>query len=330
MKTERNSYIDFLKGIGIFLVILGHHKNIITDWIYSFHMPLFFMLAGIFHKNEIKYVDFLKKKSKSLLIPYFTFALILFLFWLIIGRKFGESAMNNTPIIESFTGIFYGIEIKRISSMEWGVPMWFLLCLFVISNIFYFISKLEIKKVIIIEIIFIFISGISKNYLPVLLPWNIQRALVDITFYSIGFYYKDFIKDTKNKKSLSIGLLCLGINFLIYFNRNSLNFLESYNINLVYLFGGFFGSIAIIELFKLVKNNKIIEYLGKNTIVFLAFHGRAMTFIKLIIIIILEKNLLEGNVLIDIGYSIIQVILCIPAIFIFNKYFPYLVGKKNK
>lgn len=324
--------MDFLKGIGIFLVILGHHENWITGWIYSFHMPLFFVLAGVFHKNEDNYFNFFIKKIKNLLIPYFFFATILFLFWLIIGRRFGESAINNIPIKECFIGILYGDEIKGISSMEWGIPIWFLLCLFLISNIFYFVSKLDLKKVIFIEIFFIIISAISKKYIPIPLPWNFQRALIDISFYTIGYYMKDFIKN-KNKKysmiTLIKGIFFILMNILIYLNRDKLNILEKYNINLVYLIGGVFGSFGIIEILKNIKSNKKIEFLGKNSIILLAFHRRAMTVIKFIFIILLNKVLIEGSVLIDIVYSIFQVIMCIPVILMINKYFYFCIGKKS-
>lgn len=331
MEKIRNNYIDFLKGIGIILVILGHHKNILTNWIYSFHMPLFFILSGVFHKNEESFFKFIKKKSKGLLVPYYVLSAILFVFWLVIGRKYGESAINKTPIKESFAGIFYGIiRIKGVSSMEWGEPMWFLLCLFVVSTIFYFLCKLDLKKVILIEIFLFFISITSKKYIPIALPWNIQRAFIDIIFYSIGYYCRTFIKDQSSKKFFQIGIICLFVNLSIYFNNKYFKGLINYNIDLIYLIGGFFGSFAIINLFKVVKKNRIIEYLGKNTLILLAFHGRAMTFIKFIIIIILGNKLIEENLIIDIWYSILQIFLCLPAIFIFNKCFPCLIGKENK
>lgn len=45
---ERKKYIDILKGIGIFYVILGHvtHTSFLFRYIYSFHMPLFFSYRG--------------------------------------------------------------------------------------------------------------------------------------------------------------------------------------------------------------------------------------------------------------------------------------------
>lgn len=85
-------------------------------------------MSGIFHSNYGSYKKFISKKIKGLIIPYFTFAITLFLFWLIIGRKYGESAINNTPIKIAFSGIFIGSNIKNISSIDWGAPVWFLLC----------------------------------------------------------------------------------------------------------------------------------------------------------------------------------------------------------
>ena len=48
IKTRVN-WIDYAKAIAMVLVIFGHiaTRNCLKDWIYSFHMPLFFSLSGI-------------------------------------------------------------------------------------------------------------------------------------------------------------------------------------------------------------------------------------------------------------------------------------------
>lgn len=163
------------------------------------------------------------------------------------------------------------------------------------------------------------------------MPWNLQRALTDISFYTIGYYTKDFIKNKDEKNNMITlikGIFFILINILIYLNRDKLNILEKYNIDLVYLIGGIFGSFGIIEIFKNIKSNKVIEFMGKNSLNLLAIHLRAMTVIKYIFVILLNKTLIEGNILINIVYSIFQVIICIPIILLINKYFYFLVGKK--
>jgi len=78
----RLEWIDFARGITIILMVLGHTTipNYISKYIWSFHMPLFFVVSGMMY-NPIKYESFgvlLKKKIKKLVIPYFFFSAIVF------------------------------------------------------------------------------------------------------------------------------------------------------------------------------------------------------------------------------------------------------------
>ena len=79
---ERKKYIDIAKGIAMILVIMGHCKyinNYLHVWLYSFHMPLFFILSGMTFsvKNKPHFKDFLKNKFFKLLIPYFLLLLVM-------------------------------------------------------------------------------------------------------------------------------------------------------------------------------------------------------------------------------------------------------------
>jgi fucose 4-O-acetylase-like acetyltransferase len=82
----RNVLIDRLKGFCILLVIIGHliqmkisptryNENLFFQIIYSFHMPLFFLLAGSVFKLR-SWSDELFLSFKRLIIPFFTFYFI--------------------------------------------------------------------------------------------------------------------------------------------------------------------------------------------------------------------------------------------------------------
>ena len=53
-KKERLAVFDVAKGLGILLVVFAHinYTNIPLVYIYSFHMPLFFLISGIFFDTK--------------------------------------------------------------------------------------------------------------------------------------------------------------------------------------------------------------------------------------------------------------------------------------
>lgn len=85
-KRVRIELIDIAKAITIFLVILGHTTgNLETPLyrrlLYAFHMPLFFLLAGLSIKPRAlktfpEWRGFIKKNLLALVVPYLVFAFI--------------------------------------------------------------------------------------------------------------------------------------------------------------------------------------------------------------------------------------------------------------
>ena len=85
-KRVRIELIDIAKAITIILVILGHTTgNLETPmyrrFLYSFHMPLFFFLAGLSIRPKMlktvqEWKDFIKKNLLALIVPYLIFAFI--------------------------------------------------------------------------------------------------------------------------------------------------------------------------------------------------------------------------------------------------------------
>jgi len=91
----RDKKVDFIKGIAILLMVMGHflaaangHLDggnpnngwLVGQWIYSFHMPLFFFLTGYLSKTApVSMHDLLRKiirKAQTLLLPGLSFMLI--------------------------------------------------------------------------------------------------------------------------------------------------------------------------------------------------------------------------------------------------------------
>lgn len=109
---KRILWIDYAKSICIYLVLLGHAHAFqpVTDFIYTFHMPLFFFLSGClfsFEKHP-NFKEFAIKRFKGLMVPYLWINLITYLFWLFAGRNFGEDATISTTWYSPIIGILLG------------------------------------------------------------------------------------------------------------------------------------------------------------------------------------------------------------------------------
>ncbi|MCF0254639.1 MAG: acyltransferase family protein, partial [Duodenibacillus sp.] len=80
----RDETADLLKGFGILAVVAGHCGFPLLLWInpYSFHMPLFFMIAGFFLNFERGGLEFVKGKFVRLVVTYYKYWLAFaLLYW---------------------------------------------------------------------------------------------------------------------------------------------------------------------------------------------------------------------------------------------------------
>lgn len=132
--------IDALKGIAIFLVVLGHgiifypvdlHQNVVCEsifrWLSSVHMPLFFLISGFCFSFKGNYKSFIWKKIKRLLIPHFVFNAID-----VVPRALLSSFVNRPRSIgESLQKIVFN-----------GGEYWFLYVLFLIFLFYPLVDKL--------------------------------------------------------------------------------------------------------------------------------------------------------------------------------------------
>lgn len=83
MEATHYAFVDILKGIAILLIVYGHITPgavpFVTDWVSTFHIPLFFFVSGLLF-NNIKYKDnlfrFFKNRAKGLVFPFFVFSII--------------------------------------------------------------------------------------------------------------------------------------------------------------------------------------------------------------------------------------------------------------
>lgn len=95
MAAKRNTCISICKGIAIILMCMGHTECMwwLINFIYLFHMPIFFITAGYFFSR--KYVDdpwsFCVKRFRGLYVPFVKWSII----FLILHNFFFQIGLYN-------------------------------------------------------------------------------------------------------------------------------------------------------------------------------------------------------------------------------------------
>ena len=105
------AWISSLKAFGIIAVILGHIDNPLNEFIFSWHMPLFFMISGFFIKPNFSLKDLIIKDWKRLIIPYFIFA-----FLGVFIESIKRWGLHREPLVyvHEFKAIFLWMDIVII------------------------------------------------------------------------------------------------------------------------------------------------------------------------------------------------------------------------
>ena len=346
MNKKRLDYLDMTKGIGIILVVIGHStlagESLLT-WIASFHMPLFFIVTGILlqHTQEenTKLSVIIRKKTKSIMLPYLSFSIISLLMdaGMLILHKGNKTMLDFIyAIIGTFT--CYGIS-----------TLWFLPALFLGEIGFLYIRKRYNHVItILLGIILAFIIGITHpifdaSYSLYATMYNVVFGYILIWLYrggsayifiTMGYYVKKYIveKERIQVKEVALGFIFLltGAAFAFTNGRVDLHSVIFKN-NIYFYISAFAGTMGVILISKNIKNLKPLQYAGKNSLIIMATH---LDF-RIMITAIRAAAFINASVIaipVYLEYVIMTMVLlvleCI-VIYMMNHYFYIFIGKKK-
>ena len=189
---ERDRCIDIAKGIAIVAVVFGHcYLFPYTRFIYSWHMPLFFILAGyFFRKKDVR--ASLKADFYRLIVPYLLFGGICCLKFTATKGIHGEWE----TVINTWLGFFWTNSTKDHTSylFSWapGIgAIWFLPALFWCKNIYNWLGNKFVneKSLYVMGGAAAIITTLLDVYV-VNLPFGILTGSSAMMFYAIGHYSK--------------------------------------------------------------------------------------------------------------------------------------------
>ena len=320
MNKDRNHTIDILRGIAIFLVVFGHvtHLPEIRIYIWGFHIPIFFFISGLLFRREKfeKFTDFLKSRLKNIVLPYVIFYLATLVYWILIER---HSRGADVPVGSQLIGLVYGTYDMRY--MMFNGALWFIPCLFSMEMLYWFVSKCS-KRIYLIGVLICFyiIGLVLKDNTP-WLPWGLCAAFIGIGDMCKLIVLSNNIKFGGALKYLIFILILIIQVVALPWTGADLASLKVGNVWL-YIPISMLGVTLYCGIASTLSHNKVIEYLGVNSLVIFAFQEpvyRAVIFVASKIIGWPVQEV-RCDLLLCLFISVCSILVIVPMIVCWNKW----------
>ena len=368
---KRLDYLDMTKGLGMILVLIGHLQgdSIFTFspyiqplcvFIFSFHMPMFFIVSGILlaiKNDEVKPLkEVAKSRFRGIMIPYLWFSLF-YLIVVVSALIKGEIAVQTLYLNIWYVISGYGMNV-----------LWFLPALYLGELLFIFLRRRIrdhipfITVVVLSNAIVYFLSyfvGIAKYPTPFAermhdLITVILRPILVCGFISIGYYTHKLLRkgsqigDFFNKPELNekgkvsfkyraayivLGLMLFGLCFGLFRVNNGIDFRSLAFRNVFFFFVcALSGSFGMISLCKGLPRIPLFCYWGIGSLIFMATHNSQMVLtFSLKTAMYVNQYLTRARGY--ICYAIVIVIITAYSTFmiwLIRRFFPFIIGKPFK
>ena len=331
--TKRVNYIYIAKGIAILCVIIGHtfatydkDDRLVITFIYSFHMPLFFILSGFFAKDHIYDVKkAIIKKAKQLLLPYAAINILRYITQIMLS---GITKASLTNFILSFLYASGSKNQSQLSIIK--VPIvgmtWFLPALFFCQVIYICLSDFAKKYNISLGLMVVILGLAAYGLNDVIwLPFSLQPAIGGLVFYHVGFLMKKHHIIEDNPKSIPLSILVIGaILWLITIFTKTVGMSGNAYPGMCSFIGAICGTYFITQFSKILEKVPLIGkgllWCGKNSIYIYALHAfdiRILAYLKNFVLSFYALPSTKGAVL----FAFIRVLSVLTAsiIFVFVK-----------
>lgn len=294
--SERNTLIDIAKGLGIILVVLGHNwmiaheHGLLFRLVFSFHMPLFFFLSGIFLTESEGLIRFVRTRADGLLKPYFV---------VLAAWGVARICVAKIPALAYFVGVLYATG----NTIEW-VPLWFLPHLFLSLGLALTLLKMTSTSVhskwirytlcglclwtgwwlmtwlaardwTNIQFLYPLINDTQQIFPG--LPWSIDVIGISAAFVLGGFMTKDLMIGFR-LHWMAFGVTLLGFGLLQYIFGQSMDLhMRYYGNPVISTLQAVLGIYLALSIAAMLQKRggitKMLTLLGQSSLFILLFHS---------------------------------------------------------
>ena len=192
--AQRDRTFDIMKGIGILLVITAHYFSwnhpILGRSINSFHMPMFFIVAGYFSKSFTTWSDAVLKIKRYArrLLPAFVFTQILIVLWAVMMAFTQNEGWG--PVIQRTLSLFWADP--HGPDTPWGRlsigVIWFLVALWVSKSFLLILSRIKVWAIP-VSFTLAIVALLLHRVFPYSI-WCLSIGLTALPFVTLGWWFR--------------------------------------------------------------------------------------------------------------------------------------------
>lgn len=318
---DRIEFIDLAKGVCILLVVTGHcGLPLVIPGCLNLRMPLYFILSGIFFKTYDGFLDFVRRKTNKILIPFLFFYLIAYVVYYVANWLApGMIRTEASGVLDVFTQRQY-----------FNGPIWFLICLFW-ANIYFYMLQMFVENDILKAICVLLIcgAGLLLGEYNIFLPCMMDVAMTALPFFYIGYLLKRTNLLTPNRFdrynllfaiALWGGAFCAerycNVGYIsLHYNRYQGSFALDAIVAVC-------SVMAVLYMCKTIKYLPLVSYCGRYSIILLCTHH--LYYRPLLLLV--GKILPEYSIYVS---ALLTLLLCILSIPLCKRFIPQVCAQKD-
>lgn len=282
---KRVLWIDNLSGLLIIQMIFLCHVRILASsipdtsilfdiqYVLVFFMPWFFYKSGMFYK-EIPAKDGLKKDANKLLKPFLYYSLFGYVLQLTCVILRHEPMTLQSLVNDQLMGLALS------AGVSWEQPLWFLITLFLVKNIFIFIQQYLNKYILLVASL---LAAYYFSNQSLALNFWIGTTCQSLFFYALGY----LLKGWQFRKEL------LFVSLLIYLSRYVFGWVHSWDARINEIGVGDFYLLTILVLVSGIilfnnvfmkcfdRNIPLLSFIGEKSMFFFVAHFPCVMFCRL-------------------------------------------------
>ena len=334
----REFWIDRWKGLLILLVVLGHVVGAggnlaqdgtstlllgIRNFIYLFHMPAFFILAGLcFNTTTIHNEHFrnlIVKRLKRLLLPYLVFGVFSWVVYDVMYNDFGSFWLQMLRMVIAYDDF-------RCNSVLWFLPTMFLVVITSFFTFKFIRSRSGIFSIFLL--FFLLFFALRYNHINHL-PFKLFSVLQYYIFFMLGVWLKRF-RAIKVDVGIASIVVVSFIGYVIFCRYTSFN-TRPFGGYLLWIVKGFLGAVLTALIIKGLPERgfKWLEWVGGMSMGIMLIHKFPLVAIQEHIPIVRRmfcddvSTALIGSIIVFLPTLVCSILGTI----ILRKIFPWSIGE---